>query len=147
MERLTSGGKGAELQADLGSDLDAAGLHAAGLSDPPLARVTSTAAFYGQRSHEPLRGLQQWLHFCDKGGNTAAHHAAAAGLPLTARALLAAGASRWVSNCTFDTPASLLDGVPLGAGQRRAAARAAAQGGHSSQHAAASRRSSCGHCC
>ena len=55
----------------------------------------------------------------DKAGNSASHHAAAMGLTLTAKALFAAGASRWLSNTTHDTPAFLLDGLPLGSGLER----------------------------
>jgi len=80
-----------------------------------LHRLTSVG-FYSLKSYEPIVTIAELIKFADKNGNTAAHHAASIGLPLTVAALFKAGASRWVANKTSDTPAGILDGIPLFAG-------------------------------
>ena len=98
-----------------------------GMSSKRSFRQTSEG-FTNQEHFDEITNLIDLCTFADLNGNTAAHHAAYIGLFLTAKALFKAGSSRWVSNFTFDTPASLLDGLGLGVGHNRASLHRALRG-------------------
>ncbi len=80
-------------------------------------RRQKSAGFYSLHQYCPIKTIAELTSFRDKNGNTAAHHAANMGLHRTADALFAAGSKKWVANVFSDTPAGLLNGLPMCSGE------------------------------
>lgn len=79
----------------------------------PMMTRQASQAFWECDAYEPLDNMDQLLHYKDKAGNTAAHHAAYMKLDMTLDVLLSCGRGslRWIKNCNGETTAGLKENV------------------------------------
>lgn len=77
------------------------------LGVPPVLQWSTSSGFFKMGFYEEIMDIEELVHFADKDGNTAAHHATYLGLTKSAEELVKAGASLWKPNRYGDTVMSL----------------------------------------
>lgn len=80
-------------------------------SSPTEMFRAQSIEYHSRQEFEPITVIDDLILFKDKNGNTAAHHCAAVGLLKSYGALVSAGASRFILNSKFISPAAIFDGV------------------------------------